>query len=113
MSEKLGLEPCIHPTASVVNSTLGRFTEIRERSRLDEVEFADYSYIMQDGSIWCATVGKFVNIAAAVRIKRHQPPDLASDAASFHLSRADVLGGCGARSRSVRLAAAEPGDNRP
>lgn len=47
MSEKLGLEPCIHPTASVVNSTLGRFTEIRERSRLDEVEFADYSYIMR------------------------------------------------------------------
>lgn len=74
MSEKLGLEPCIHPTASVVNSTLGRFTEIRERSRLDEVEFADYSYIMQDGSIWCATVGKFVNIAAAVRINATNHP---------------------------------------
>jgi phosphonate metabolism protein (transferase hexapeptide repeat family) len=74
MSQKLGLEPAIHPTASVVNSTLGRYTEIRERSRLDEVEFGDYSYIMQDGSIWCATVGKFVNIAAAVRINATNHP---------------------------------------
>lgn len=74
MSQKLGLEPFIHPTASVNNSTLGRYTEIQERSRLEEVEFGDYSYIMQDGSIWCATVGKFVNIAAAVRINATNHP---------------------------------------
>ncbi|ATA96061.1 DapH/DapD/GlmU-related protein (plasmid) [Sinorhizobium meliloti] len=74
MSQKLGPEPTIHPTASVVNSTLGRYTEVQERSRLDEVEFGDYSYIMQDGSIWCATVGKFVNIAAAVRINATNHP---------------------------------------
>ncbi|PDT49609.1 acetyltransferase [Sinorhizobium fredii] len=74
MSRKLGLEPFIHPTASVTNSKLGRYTEIQERSRLDEVEFGDYSYIMQDGSIWCATIGKFVNIAAAVRINATNHP---------------------------------------
>ncbi|ACP23553.1 putative acetyltransferase (plasmid) [Sinorhizobium fredii NGR234] len=74
MSRKLGIEPFIHPTASVVNSKLGRYTEIQERSRLDEVEFGDYSYIMQDGSIWCATIGKFVNIAAAVRINATNHP---------------------------------------
>ncbi|WOS66324.1 DapH/DapD/GlmU-related protein [Sinorhizobium fredii] len=74
MSRKLGLEPFIHPTASVTNSNLGRYTEIQERSRLDEVEFGDYSYIMQDGSIWCATIGKFVNIAAAVRINATNHP---------------------------------------
>ncbi|AWM29179.1 DapH/DapD/GlmU-related protein [Sinorhizobium fredii] len=74
MRQKLGLEPFIHPTASVMNSKLGRYTEIRERSRLDEVEFGDYSYIMQDGSIWCATIGKFVNIAAAVRINATNHP---------------------------------------
>ncbi|MEK1868151.1 MAG: acetyltransferase, partial [Ensifer adhaerens] len=27
MSQKLGLEPFIHPTASVNNSTFGRYTE--------------------------------------------------------------------------------------
>jgi phosphonate metabolism protein (transferase hexapeptide repeat family) len=74
MSRKLGIEPSIHPSASVVNSTLGRYTEVHERSRLDEVEFGDYSYVMQDGSIWCATIGKFVNIAAAVRINATNHP---------------------------------------
>ncbi|WEX73853.1 acetyltransferase [Sinorhizobium numidicum] len=74
MSQKLGLEAVIHPTASVTNSTLGRYTEVHERSRLDEVEFGDYSYVMQDGSIWCATIGKFVNIAAAVRINATNHP---------------------------------------
>lgn len=74
MSHRLGIEPFIHPTASVANSTLGRYTEIQERSRLDEAEFGDYSYIMQDGSIWCATIGKFVNIAAAVRINATNHP---------------------------------------
>ena len=29
---------------------------------------------MQDGSIWCATIGKFVNIAAAVRINATNHP---------------------------------------
>ncbi|MCA1404267.1 acetyltransferase [Ensifer sp. IC3342] len=74
MSQKLGIEPFIHPTARVVNSTLGRYTEVQERSRLDEVEFGDYSYVMQDGSIWCATIGKFVNIAASVRINATNHP---------------------------------------
>ncbi|OHV79652.1 DapH/DapD/GlmU-related protein [Ensifer sp. LCM 4579] len=74
MSKRLSIEPFVHPAASVVNSTVGRYTEIQERSRLEEVEFGDYSYIMQDGSIWCATVGKFVNIAAAVRINATNHP---------------------------------------
>jgi hypothetical protein len=51
MSRTLSQEPYIHATASVANSTLGRFTEVSERCRLDEVEFGDYSYVMQDGAI--------------------------------------------------------------
>ncbi len=34
----------------------------------------DYSYVMQDGAIWCATIGKFVNIAASVRINATNHP---------------------------------------
>lgn len=74
MSAKVGLEPSIHPSASVKNSRLGRYTEVAERCRIDEAEIGDYSYIMQDGSVWCATIGKFVNIAAAVRINATNHP---------------------------------------
>lgn len=74
MSVKLGLEPAIHPSASVVNSRLGSYTEIADRCRIDETEIGDYSYVMQDGAIWCTTIGKFVNIAAAVRINATNHP---------------------------------------
>ncbi|KEQ04312.1 MAG: acetyltransferase [Alphaproteobacteria bacterium] len=74
MSVKVGIEPSIHPSASVNNSKLGRYTEVAERCRIDEAEIGDYSYIMQDGSVWCATIGKFVNIAAAVRINATNHP---------------------------------------
>ena len=68
MSRKLGETPFISPTASVNKSMLGRYTEVSDRCRIDETEIGDYSYIMQDGAVWCTTIGKFVNIAAAVRI---------------------------------------------
>ncbi len=74
MTKKLGLEPLIHPGASVSNSTLGRYTEVGERCRIDEVEMGDYSYIERDGAVWCATIGKFANIAAAVRINATNHP---------------------------------------
>lgn len=74
MSVKVGLEPVIHDTARVTNSSIGRYTEISERCRLEEVEMGDYSYVMQDGAIWCATIGKFVNIAASVRINATNHP---------------------------------------
>ena len=74
MSRKIGLEPYFHETASVKNATFGRFTEVSERCRIEEVEIGDYSYVMQDGAIWCATIGKFVNIAASVRINATNHP---------------------------------------
>ncbi|MEJ8310150.1 DapH/DapD/GlmU-related protein [Agrobacterium larrymoorei] len=74
MSVKVGLEPAIHETARVTNSKIGRYTEVSERCRIEEVEMDDYSYIMQDGAVWCATIGKFVNIAASVRINATNHP---------------------------------------
>jgi len=93
MSRKLGLEPAIHSTASVTNSNLGRYTEVSERSRLDEVEFGDYSYIMQDGSIWCATIGKFVNIAASARINATNHPTWRATLHHFTYRAADYFEG--------------------
>lgn len=74
MSRKLSEQPWIHPTAEVTQSTLGRWTEVSERSRISESELGDYSYVMQDCSLWCAKVGKFSNIAAAVRINATNHP---------------------------------------
>jgi len=74
MSRKLDIEPYIHETADISDSSFGRYTEVSERCRISEATFGDYSYIMQDGSVWCATIGKFVNIAAAVRINATNHP---------------------------------------
>ncbi|MDF1635743.1 DapH/DapD/GlmU-related protein [Mycoplana sp. MJR14] len=66
--------PLVHSTASVTDCTLGRFVEISERCRISETELGDYSYIMEDGSVWCATIGKFANIASSVRINATNHP---------------------------------------
>ena len=71
---RLSETPLIHPTASVEACELGRYTEVAERCRLVETVLDDYSYIMQDGSAWCARVGKFANIAASVRLNAPNHP---------------------------------------
>ncbi|PJI40530.1 MAG: acetyltransferase [Rhizobium sp.] len=93
MSRKLGLEPFIHESARVSNSTLGRYTEVSERCRLDEVVMGDYSYIMQDGSVWCAQIGKFANIAAAVRINATNHPTWRATLHHFTYRAADYFDG--------------------
>lgn len=71
---RLSEQPLVHPTAEVVNATLGRYTEVAEHCRISDAALGDYSYIMQHGSIWCATIGKFANIAAMVRINATNHP---------------------------------------
>lgn len=71
---RLSETPLIHPTAEVSDSTLGIYTEIEARSRVHETILGDYSYIMQDCGVWCAAIGKFSNIAAAVRINATNHP---------------------------------------
>lgn len=71
---KLSETPFVHPTATVRDSRLGRYTEVRERTRFIESVLGDYSYIVEDGSVWCAEIGKFANIAAACRINAPNHP---------------------------------------
>ena len=71
---KLSETPLVHETAIVEASRLGRYTEVTERCRVSETDLGDYSYIMQDGIVWCAEIGKFANIAAAVRINATNHP---------------------------------------
>lgn len=72
--KRLSESPLVHETAEVSDSTLGRYTEIAERCRVTETELGDYSYMMQDCGVWCAGIGKFANIAAAVRINATNHP---------------------------------------
>lgn len=72
--KKLSETPLVHPTAQVTNSTLGRYTEIGERSRFYDSELGDYSYLVQDCGVWAARIGKFSNIAAACRINATNHP---------------------------------------
>lgn len=78
---KLSIQPLIHPTAEVSGSILGIYTEIAELCRISETDIGDYSYIERGGQVWCATIGKFVNIAACVRINATNHP---MDRASLH-----------------------------
>jgi phosphonate metabolism protein (transferase hexapeptide repeat family) len=71
---KLSQQPLIHATAQVDDSTLGRYTEIAEMCRISELDMGDYSYVERGGQIWCATIGKFANIAASVRINATNHP---------------------------------------
>ena len=71
---RLSEVPLVHADARVSDTTLGRYTEIAERSRVAECVLGDYSYVMQDCDVWCAEIGKFANIAAAVRINATKHP---------------------------------------
>jgi len=72
--KKLGIEPLVHPGATVRSSTLGRYTEIGERTVFVDSALGDYSYIVNDGNVMTATIGKFCSIAAAVRINPGNHP---------------------------------------
>lgn len=77
----LSEQPSIHHTATVENSTLGRYTEVAEFCRIRESEIGDYSYVMEHGHLWNAKIGKFSNIAAFVRINATNHP---MDRATLH-----------------------------
>jgi phosphonate metabolism protein (transferase hexapeptide repeat family) len=78
---QLGLQPMIHPTAEVMDTTFGRYCQIGARSRLAECRFGDYSYIGGDCEAIHTEIGKFSSIAAAVRLNPGQHP---MDRASLH-----------------------------
>jgi len=70
----LSPEPYLHPGTQIRNSTLGRFVEIGEGSRISESRLGDYSYTDRYADIAHAILGKFVNIAAFSRINPSEHP---------------------------------------
>lgn len=89
--KQLGLEPFIHPTASVRDSRFGIYTEVGARTTVAETEFGDYSYVVHDSQIIYATIGKFCSIASHTRINPGNHP-LERVALSHFTYRASAYG---------------------
>ncbi|MCF8056383.1 MAG: acetyltransferase [Desulfocapsa sp.] len=70
----LGSFPMISEKARVIESELGRYTEIRDYVECVESSLDDYSYVMERSSVVYSAIGKFVNIASDVRINPGNHP---------------------------------------
>ncbi|MCX5513189.1 chloramphenicol acetyltransferase [Kaistia algarum] len=71
---RLGPSPTVHPTASLRDCHLGRYTEIGARTKIAETTMGDYSYISEDGDVIYSAIGKFASIAAQVRLNPGNHP---------------------------------------
>lgn len=78
---RLSETPLVHDTASVTDSTLGRYTEVGAGSTVAHSTLGDYSYCVENTQIAYATIGRFANIASHVRIYASRHP---MDRASLH-----------------------------
>src|SRR5262249_34728329 len=73
-SKMLSTAASVDPTADIRDCALGAYTEVGARTRLLEVAMGDYSYVVNDGNIAYATIGRFCSIAAMVRINPGNHP---------------------------------------
>src|SRR5260370_25886587 len=85
--------PLIPPEAEVVPSRLGRYTEVGARTSVVESSLDDYSYVVNDGDIICARVGKFCSIAAHTRINPGNHPMQRASQAHFTYRASNYFSG--------------------
>jgi phosphonate metabolism protein (transferase hexapeptide repeat family) len=64
----------VHPSATLRDATLGRFTEIKERVAFSDSQLGDYSYVERQAEVIYAKIGKFCCIAANARINALDHP---------------------------------------
>jgi len=74
MEKRLGVKPFIAENCLLLNTELGEYTEVGMCNYLENVFLDDYSYTGQFCILQNAVVGKFANIAAAVRIGATRHP---------------------------------------
>ncbi len=73
-SKTLGVEPSVHESSYIHESTLGEWTDIGPNCHISESSVGDYTYTAGDASIIYATVGKFCSIASHVRLNPGNHP---------------------------------------
>lgn len=83
--------PFIHPDCEITDATFGQYVEIGRGSRLAHCEMDDYSYCDRFADIANASVGKFSNIAAFVRIGATDHPMEKASLHHFHYRSADYF----------------------
>ena len=66
--------PLVDPSAMIVGTRLGRWTEVAARAQLVECEVGDYSYVMNDSDLMYTRVGKFCSVASHVRVNPSNHP---------------------------------------
>jgi phosphonate metabolism protein (transferase hexapeptide repeat family) len=71
---RLSETPYVHPSARVHDSVLGKYTEVGSGCSVSHSSLGDYSYCVENTQIAYATIGKFANIAAHVRIYASMHP---------------------------------------
>lgn len=93
VATRLGPEPLVCPTAIVEDAVLGAYVEVGDRTRIVQSCFGDYSYIMEDGHVAHATIGKFCSIAASVRINASNHPSWRASQHHFTYRSDDYFAG--------------------
>jgi phosphonate metabolism protein (transferase hexapeptide repeat family) len=83
--------PFIHPDCEITDATFGQYIEIGRGSRLAHSHMDDYAYCDRFADIANATVGKFSNIAAYVRIGATDHPMQKASLHHFHYRSADYF----------------------
>jgi phosphonate metabolism protein (transferase hexapeptide repeat family) len=78
---RLSETPLVHDSAKIVDTTLGRYTEVGANCTVAHSSIGDYSYCVENTQIAYATIGKFANIASHVRIYASMHP---MEQASLH-----------------------------
>ena len=73
-TKNLGDAPDIHRTASVRDTSFGKYCEVGARTKVAESSFGDFSYVVNDSDIIYTTIGKFCSIAAHTRINPGNHP---------------------------------------
>ncbi|KEJ87888.1 chloramphenicol acetyltransferase [Sulfitobacter donghicola] len=84
-------KPFLHPDCEITDATFGRYIEIGRGSRVAHSHLDDYSYCDRYADIANASVGKFSNIAAFVRIGATDHPMEKASQHHFHYRSGDYF----------------------
>jgi phosphonate metabolism protein (transferase hexapeptide repeat family) len=90
---KLSIQPTVHPTAVVVASQLGAWTQLASDVQFEQSSLGDYSYVMERSQIMHASIGRFCSVASDVRLNPGEHPLWRP--ASHHLSYRSAAYGLG------------------
>jgi phosphonate metabolism protein (transferase hexapeptide repeat family) len=67
-------QPVVDASAAIINSRIGKWTQIGARTMMEETFLGDYSYLMEDCQVIYTEIGKFCSIASHSRINPSNHP---------------------------------------